>query len=105
MPHLPERSEKVCLNCKADLIGRFCHICGQENVEPKEGFWHMVTHFVFDLFHFDGKFLSTLKYLLFKPGYLSKEHLIGKRASYLHPIRMYVFTGVWKSYWPTMKFH
>lgn len=93
MPHLPERSEKVCLNCKADLIGRFCHICGQENVEPKEGFWHMVTHFVFDLFHFDGKFLSTLKYLLFKPGYLSKEHLIGKRASYLHPIRMYVFTS------------
>ena len=53
----------------------------------------MLTHFVFDLFHFDGKFFSTLKYLLFKPGFLSKEHLKGRRADYLHPIRMYVFTS------------
>ncbi len=53
----------------------------------------MLTHFVFDLFHFDGKFFSTLKYLLFRPGFLSKEHLKGRRASYLHPIRMYVFTS------------
>ncbi len=91
--HLPEREEKVCLNCSAVVEGRFCHICGQENIEPREGFWNMLTHLVFDLFHFDGKFFSTLNYLLFKPGYLSKEHLKGRRASYLHPIRMYVFTS------------
>jgi hypothetical protein len=91
--HLPERAEKVCLNCNASLEGRFCHICGQENIEPREGFWNMLTHFVFDLFHFDGKFFSTLNYLLFKPGFLSQEHLKGRRASYLHPIRMYIFTS------------
>jgi hypothetical protein len=91
--HLPERVEKVCLNCNAALEGRFCHICGQENIEPREGFWNMLTHFVFDFFHFDGKFFSTLKFLLFKPGFLSQEHLKGRRASYLHPIRMYIFTS------------
>jgi len=73
--------------------GRFCHVCGQQNIEPREGFWNMLTHFVFDLFHFDGKFFSTIKYLLFKPGYLSQEHLRGRRADYLHPIRMYIFTS------------
>lgn len=93
MSQLPERAEKVCLNCNAALEGRFCHICGQENIAPRESFWNMLTHFVFDLFHFDGKFFSTLKYLLFRPGFLSKEHLMGRRASYLHPIRMYVFTS------------
>lgn len=93
MSHLPERKEKVCLNCGAALEGRFCHICGQENIEPKESFWHLVTHFVYDITHFDGKFFSTLKYLLFRPGFLSHEYLRGKRASYLHPIRMYVFTS------------
>ncbi|TAH14541.1 MAG: DUF3667 domain-containing protein [Sphingobacteriia bacterium] len=91
--HLPERAEKVCLNCNAVLEGRFCHICGQENIAPRESFWNMLTHFVFDLFHFDGKFFSTIKYLLFSPGILTKEHLKGRRASYLHPIRMYVFTS------------
>ncbi|MEN9686838.1 MAG: hypothetical protein RLZZ28_2624 [Bacteroidota bacterium] len=93
MSHLPERKEKNCLNCGAEVQGRFCHICGQENIPPKESFWHLVTHFAYDITHFDGKFFSTLKYLLFKPGYLSHEYLKGKRASYLHPIRMYVFTS------------
>ena len=93
MSQLPERSEKICLNCNAALDGRFCHICGQDNIEPRETFWNMITHFVFDLFHFDGKFFSTLKYLLFKPGFLTQQHLNGRRASYLHPIRMYVFTS------------
>ncbi len=93
MSHLPERKEKDCLNCGAIVQGRFCQICGQENIEPKESFWHLLTHFMYDITHFDGKFFSTLKYLLFRPGFLSHEYLRGRRASYLHPIRMYVFTS------------
>lgn len=93
MSHLKERKEKDCLNCGAEVQGRYCQVCGQENIEPKESFWHLVTHFMYDVTHFDGKFFSTLKYLLFKPGFLSHEYLRGRRASYLHPIRMYVFTS------------
>ena len=93
MSHLKERKEKICLNCKADLYGRYCHVCGQENLEPKETVWHLVEHFFNDITHFDGKFFSTVKYLLKKPGFLSKEYMIGRRASYLNPIRMYVFTS------------
>ncbi len=93
MSHQKERQEKNCLTCNAELAGRFCQVCGQENVETKESFWSLATHFVYDLTHFDGKFLSTLKYLLFRPGFLSQEYLRGKRTSYLHPIRMYVFTS------------
>ena len=93
MSHIPERKEKNCLNCGAEVQGRFCQVCGQENIEPKESFWHLVTHFMYDITHFDGKFFSTLKYLLFKPGFLSHEYLRGRRSSYLHPIRMYVFTS------------
>jgi hypothetical protein len=91
--HLKERKEKICLNCNASLYGRFCHVCGQENLEPKETVWHLVTHFFNDITHFDGKFFSTVKYLIIKPGFLSAEYMAGKRASYLNPIRMYVFTS------------
>lgn len=93
MSHFKERKEKVCLNCGAALYSRYCHICGQENIEPKESVSHLITHFLYDLIHFDGKFFSTLKYLLLKPGFLSAEYLIGRRVSYLHPIRMYIFTS------------
>lgn len=93
MSHHPERKIKVCLNCGSDVHGRYCHICGQENIETKESFAGLVKHFFYDITHFDGNFFSSAKYLLFRPGYLSAEYVKGRRASYLHPIRMYVFTS------------
>jgi len=91
--HSKEREEKVCLNCGTALTGRYCPNCGQENTEPKETVWTLVSHFFNDITHFDGKFFSTGKYLLARPGFLSSEYIKGRRASYLHPIRMYVFTS------------
>lgn len=94
MSHLKERKDKTCLNCgTSSLYGRYCHICGQENLEPKETVWHLVEHFFSDITHFDGKFFSSVKYLLKRPGFLSTEYMNGRRASYLNPIRMYVFTS------------
>lgn len=93
MSHLKERAEKTCLNCNELLTGRFCHVCGQENIEPKETVWHLVTHFFNDITHFDGKFFSTLGLLISRPGFLPREYMLGKRASYLNPIRMYIFTS------------
>ena len=85
------RAENDCLNCGATLQGKFCHVCGQENLEIKESFGHLMNHAVSDYFHFDDKFFNTLKPLLFKPGKLTNEYMAGKRASYLHPVKMYIF--------------
>lgn len=93
LSHLKERKEKNCLNCNAHVQGKYCHICGQENIEPAESAWHLITHFFNDITHFDGKFFSTLKLLITKPGFLSAEYKRGRRASYLNPVRMYVFTS------------
>jgi hypothetical protein len=93
MSHLTERKEKNCLNCNAIVQGRYCQVCGQENIVPQDTFRHLVLHFIYDITHFDGKFFDTLKYLVFKPGFLSTEYIKGRRAKYLNPIRMYVFTS------------
>ena len=93
MSHLHERKEKNCLNCQTEVIGRYCHKCGQENLEPKETVWHLVQHFFNDITHFDGKFFDTGKYLIKRPGFLSSEYMRGRRMAYLNPIRMYVFTS------------
>src|SRR5688500_18211338 len=91
--HSRERSEKTCLNCNAQLHGRFCHVCGQENTDPRESLWSIITHFFNDITHFDGKFFKTAGNLLVRPGFLPQEFLKGRRARYLHPIRLYVFTS------------
>ena len=93
MSHGKERKEKNCLNCNARVFGRYCHVCGQENVEPKETAWGLVVHFFNDITHFEGKFITALRYLLFKPGFLTAEYFRGRRASYMNPVRMYVFSS------------
>ena len=93
MSHSKERHEKICLNCNSELQGRYCHQCGQENIEPKESVWGLVSHFFYDITHFDGKFFGTTAKLITKPGFLPNEYMSGRRARYLHPIRMYVFTS------------
>jgi hypothetical protein len=93
MSHLKERLEKNCLNCNTEVQGRFCQKCGQENIEVKESVWDLISHFFKDITHFDGKFFSCLKYLIIRPGFLPKEYMLGRRASYINPIRMYIFTS------------
>ena len=87
------RQEDNCLNCGQKVHTRFCSHCGQENKEPYETFWGLLVHFVEDIFHYDGKLFSTIKILFTKPGFLSSEYLNGKRTTYLHPIRFYLFTS------------
>jgi len=93
MSHGNERKEKVCLNCNARVFGPYCHVCGQHNIEPKETAIGLVVHFFNDITHFEGKFITSLRYLLFRPGFLTKEYERGRRASYMNPVRMYVFAS------------
>lgn len=94
MSHNKHRAEKTCLNCgTTHLTDLYCPHCGQENVEPKQSLWHLLVHFFNDFTHFDGKLFSTLKLLLFKPGYLSSEYILGRRKKYLDPVRMYLFVS------------
>ena len=93
MGHAEQRKEKDCLNCGTIVQGHYCQHCGQENIVPHETFWHMVTHFFYDITHFDSNFFTTVKDLLIKPGFLTREYMLGRRKSYLHPVKMYVFTS------------
>ena len=88
------RKEDDCLNCGATLQGKYCHVCGQENLQVKESFGHMMNHAVSDYFHFDHQFFHTLKPLFFKPGMLTNEYMAGRRVQYLHPVKMYIFISL-----------
>jgi len=88
------RHENDCLNCGATLHGKFCHVCGQENLQIKENFGHMMDHAISDYFHFDHQFFHTLKPLFFKPGMLTTQYMAGKRVQYLHPVKMYIFISL-----------
>lgn len=93
MSHARHRKENNCLNCGTEVVGKFCHNCGQPNIEPKETLWQLINHFFADITHFDGKIFSSLRLVILKPGFLSRQYILGKRMSYLNPIRMYLFVS------------
>ena len=88
------RKEKDCLNCGRVVEENFCPHCGQENIVVKEDALHMVAHAVADYFHFEHKFFGTMKPLMLKPGELTKAYVEGKRVSFIHPIRLYIFISI-----------
>ena len=79
---------RACLDCGAQLHGRFCHGCGQKAARPIldiHEFLHEATH---EFLHLDGKIFTTLKLLATKPGQLTKDFIEGRRARYISPIRL-----------------
>ncbi len=85
------RKEHNCENCGYPVEKRFCTACGQENIETRQSFGHLVKHFAEDFTHYEGNVWKTVKYLLFRPAYLTKTYLAGKRMQYVAPVKLYIF--------------
>lgn len=85
------REDKTCSNCTTIVEQRFCPNCGQENIETRQSFKHLFSHFFEDLTHYDSAFWKTIKFLLFYPAKLTKEYLSGKRQAFVPPVRLYLF--------------
>jgi hypothetical protein len=83
-----------CENCGATVSGRYCGACGQRLDPPVHSLWHFTQLATEDLTHADSRLWHTLAALLFKPGHLTSEFLIGRRARYLPPVRLYLVLSV-----------
>ena len=84
------RQDKKCQNCGRFVAERFCPHCGQENVETRQPFYHLFTHFVGDIVHYDSLFWRTI-INLYRPAKLPQAYISGKRNSYVSPFRLYIF--------------
>jgi hypothetical protein len=83
-----------CANCQTPLSDAFCAHCGQK-VKPLNPTVRELAGEVFgEVTDVDNRFLRSVRYLFTRPGFLSREHAEGKRASYVSPIRLYVVFSV-----------
>lgn len=93
MSHGKLREEKDCLNCGHIVEEHYCPHCGQQNIETKQPFHFLITHFIEDFTHYDGQFWGTMKNLFFKPGKLTSTYLEGKRQQFVPPVKLYIFVS------------
>src|SRR5687768_9708359 len=84
----------ACRNCDAAMHGEYCASCGQRAVHADPTARELAHDAVQELLNVDGKILSTLRLLFTRPGFLTVEHLRGRRARYVAPIRLYLTCSV-----------
>lgn len=80
-----------CLNCGTVLDGRFCPACGQSR-NVHRTLKHVFDEFLHGVLHLDTKGWRTLPLLVIRPGKLTREYVHGKRARYIAPFAMFLFT-------------
>ena len=80
-----------CLNCGAELQGKYCHVCGQEAISKTPSVGAFLVEYANHAFIWDSNFFKTLWNLISRPGYLTKEFIAGKFASHEHPLKLNMF--------------
>lgn len=83
--------EGDCQNCGAKLTGPFCAQCGQ-HAYPRRKLIHVIGELAHGLFYLETKTWRTLPMVLFRPGTLTRNYVYGKRARYLSPLTMFLFS-------------
>ena len=83
-----------CSNCGTARSDTFCSHCGQNSRDYQRALPPMLWELLRETFDVDSRILNTFILLLTKPGQLAVEFSRNRRASYISPIRLYLFVSV-----------
>ena len=83
-----------CANCGHERFDRFCPKCGQNDRDYIRGLPPILGDILKETFEIDSRFFRTLKPLFLRPGELPAEFSRNRRASYISPLRLYIFTSL-----------
>ena len=82
---------KHCLNCGSELMGMYCHVCGQQATSKTPTVGEFVGEYLNNAFIWDSQFFKTFWILISRPGRLTKDFLSGKFVSQEHPLKLNMF--------------
>jgi hypothetical protein len=80
-----------CLNCGNDYKGNYCPQCGQKASTSRLHLKGLITNVITTFVAGENNFIHTLKSLCTRPGYMIREFILGKRISYVAPIKMLIY--------------
>ena len=94
IPAAPASRQATCLNCHAPLTGPFCAECGQRDIPPYPSVRELAVDAFAEVSGWDGRFATTIRTLVRRPGRLTREFLEGRRARYISPLRLYLIASL-----------
>ena len=86
IPPISEESN-ICLNCDTVYTGSYCNRCGQSRNTPRFRFSNAFRNILGGFTNIDNGFGRTLLDLLYRPGYMIRDFIAGKRILYFRPFQ------------------
>ena len=83
-------SQRACANCGAPIDGTYCANCGQETSLDLPTARAFLREAAGRYVALDGRLWRTLAALFFRPGFLTREYLAGRRRRYVRPGRLFL---------------
>ena len=84
-----------CKNCGENLVGSYCHTCGQKLISEKWTTNLLVKQFIHQISNIEKGFWHTVKGLFVFPGKLLHDYWRGKTIVYYNPFRyVLIWTAV-----------
>jgi hypothetical protein len=84
----------ACRNCGTTAPGDYCPRCGQETSLALPTVRSMLREAAGRYVALDGRMWRTLLPLLFRPGFLTREYLSGRRRRYIRPGRLFLVLSI-----------
>src|SRR5215212_4833878 len=91
---LPPKPLTHCENCGAPLAGEFCGKCGQHAIDYRRSIFRVLLDAADSFLNWDTKFLHSMNQLLIRPWQLTNDFNAGRRARYVHPLRLYLIASI-----------
>lgn len=77
----------TCKNCGKSFHGNHCPHCGQHRNTPRFTLRNAFQNILSGFFNIDNGFSRNLIELLYRPGYMIRDYLRGKRVHYYKPFQ------------------
>ncbi len=83
--------QPTCGNCATPMTTAYCSGCGQK--AAKRFVWHDIRRETWDRFRlFELPAVRTLCKLIVTPGTVAREYVMGRRTTWMHPLKLLVAT-------------
>ena len=79
-----------CADCTTELVGRYCHVCGEDSRPPARRLSDIVEDALDNVFDFTAAVPRTFVALFTRPSLVPRALRAGDRKSFLSPFKLYL---------------
>lgn len=82
--------QHMCKSCGNSFTGYYCNQCGEKVILPQDrSLRTFMSGILVALTFADSKFFKSIRHVVLRPGFLSKEFAEGRRVNYLRPMSLF----------------